>query len=200
MDQLTNLPVFKSIQISLACQACIDAEKAHEWCVRACYCRWPQGFPMFCSVLTHVTSPMWQPAHAAFDSAVAGCRQASPAENHHERPSRFNQLGNGRRGVQQCRSVLQAVAVETNVPRDYPATDRIQHAFLRHHRPCCWWRALGLCDGVVHMQSRHIQGVCLPACTCVFETSLEEEIHNEGLDVFKECLVRNGTTRVPVLR
>ena len=132
---------------------------------------------MFCRVLTHVTSPMWQPAHAAFDSAVAGCRQASPAENHHERPSRFNQLGNGRRGVQQCRSVLQAVAVETNVPRDYPATDRIQHAFLRHHRPCCWWRALGLCDGVVHMQSRHIQGVCLPACTCVFETSLEEEIH-----------------------
>ena len=33
MDQLTNLPVFKSIQISLACQACIDAEKAHEWYV-----------------------------------------------------------------------------------------------------------------------------------------------------------------------
>lgn len=31
MDQLTNLPVFKSIQISLACQACIDAEKTHEW-------------------------------------------------------------------------------------------------------------------------------------------------------------------------
>jgi len=33
MDQLTNLPVFKSIQISLACQACIDAEKTHEWWV-----------------------------------------------------------------------------------------------------------------------------------------------------------------------
>ena len=33
MDQLTNLPVFKSIQISLACQACIDAEKTHEWYV-----------------------------------------------------------------------------------------------------------------------------------------------------------------------
>ena len=31
MDQLTNMPVFKSIQISLACQACIDAEKTHEW-------------------------------------------------------------------------------------------------------------------------------------------------------------------------
>jgi len=31
MDLLTNLPVFKSIQISLACQACIDAEKTHEW-------------------------------------------------------------------------------------------------------------------------------------------------------------------------
>ena len=30
VDPLTNLPVFKSIQIQLACQACIDAEKAHE--------------------------------------------------------------------------------------------------------------------------------------------------------------------------
>ena len=30
VDQLTNMPVFKSIQISLACQACIDAEKTHE--------------------------------------------------------------------------------------------------------------------------------------------------------------------------
>ena len=30
MDPLTNIPVFKSIQIQLACQACIDAEKAHE--------------------------------------------------------------------------------------------------------------------------------------------------------------------------
>jgi len=30
IDMLTNKPVFKSIQISLACQACIDAEKTHE--------------------------------------------------------------------------------------------------------------------------------------------------------------------------
>jgi len=30
MDLLTNKPVFKSIQIALACQACIDAEKTHE--------------------------------------------------------------------------------------------------------------------------------------------------------------------------
>ena len=30
MDPQTQLPVFKSIQIQLACQACIDAEKAHE--------------------------------------------------------------------------------------------------------------------------------------------------------------------------
>ena len=30
VDLLTNKPVFKSIQISLACQQCIDAEKAHE--------------------------------------------------------------------------------------------------------------------------------------------------------------------------
>ena len=30
VDPLTNLPVLKSIQIQLACQACIDAEKAHE--------------------------------------------------------------------------------------------------------------------------------------------------------------------------
>jgi len=30
IDLLTNKPVFKSIQISLACQQCIDAEKTHE--------------------------------------------------------------------------------------------------------------------------------------------------------------------------
>lgn len=30
VDPLSHLPVFKSIQIQLACQACIDAEKAHE--------------------------------------------------------------------------------------------------------------------------------------------------------------------------
>jgi hypothetical protein len=30
VDLLTNKPVFKSIQISLACQQCIDAEKTHE--------------------------------------------------------------------------------------------------------------------------------------------------------------------------
>lgn len=30
IDPLTSLPVFKSIQIQLACEACIDAEKAHE--------------------------------------------------------------------------------------------------------------------------------------------------------------------------
>ena len=36
MDSLTNLQVFKSIQISLACQACIDAEKTHEWYVYVC--------------------------------------------------------------------------------------------------------------------------------------------------------------------
>ena len=30
VDPLSHLPVFKSIQIQLACQACIDAEQAHE--------------------------------------------------------------------------------------------------------------------------------------------------------------------------
>ena len=29
-DPLTGLPMFKSVQIQLACQACIEAEKAHE--------------------------------------------------------------------------------------------------------------------------------------------------------------------------
>lgn len=43
-DPLTNLPVFKSIQIQLACQACIDAEKAHE-CVHMQHLipRWQDG-------------------------------------------------------------------------------------------------------------------------------------------------------------
>lgn len=48
VDLLTNKPVFKSIQISLACQQCIDAEKTHEcmhmqhliprWQVRGLFC------------------------------------------------------------------------------------------------------------------------------------------------------------------
>jgi len=70
MDQLTNLPVFKSIQISLACQACIDAEKTHEWYGCACYWCWPQCSPELSSVLTYFTPPTWQSAHVAFDSAV----------------------------------------------------------------------------------------------------------------------------------
>ena len=30
VDPMTHKPIFKSVQIQLACQACIDAERAHE--------------------------------------------------------------------------------------------------------------------------------------------------------------------------
>tara|TARA_B110000444_G_scaffold245199_1_gene265406 strand:+ start:183 stop:473 length:291 start_codon:yes stop_codon:yes gene_type:complete len=56
VDPLTNLPVFKSIQIQLACQACIDAEKAHE-----------------CVHLQHLI-PRWQVTCRAREIKTVYCR------------------------------------------------------------------------------------------------------------------------------
>ena len=51
LDPQTQLPVFKSIQIQLACQACIDAEKAHE-CVHLQHLipRWQVGTFVSCAL------------------------------------------------------------------------------------------------------------------------------------------------------
>ena len=73
MDQLKNMPVFKSIQISLACQACIDAEKTHEWYgsptpVPIC----SSGGAVCAPALN--TSPTGQSAHDALGASVARCR------------------------------------------------------------------------------------------------------------------------------
>lgn len=67
VDPLTNLPVFKSIQIQLACQACIDAEKAHE-CVHLQHLipRWQVTFR---ARWASEAESAWASLHARFSHA-----------------------------------------------------------------------------------------------------------------------------------
>ena len=113
LDPQTQLPVFKSIQIQLACQACIDAEKAHE-----------------CVHLQHLI-PRWQVNSLHTDACVqctgfdrcvlllpgTGRGKAPPPQNHHERPPGSHQLGARWHGRRRHRPVLQAGLPQAHVCR-----------------------------------------------------------------------------------